>query len=262
MKFIIGKKIEMTQIWKDGKVLAVTKVKAEPCSVSQIKNNEKDGYGAVQLCFGEKKEKRAKKPQVGHFKKAGLKPARIVKEFRTEIEGLNIGDVVSVDTFVSGDKIDVTGTSKGKGYAGVVKRHGFAGSKKTHGNKDQLRMPGSIGCTGPAHVFKGVRMAGRMGGEQVTTKNLEIAEVDASNNILLIKGAVPGTRDSVIFIVSEGELKFSKPSTKSEESKPEVKEETATVEVAEEEKKEENAEVKPETEDKEPASEEDKKEEK
>ncbi|MBD3248171.1 50S ribosomal protein L3 [Candidatus Falkowbacteria bacterium] len=243
MKFIIGKKIEMTQIWKDGKVLAVTKVQAEPCTITQVKNEEKDGYRAVQVAFGKGKEKRTKKPQSGHLKKAGLKGVKVLKEFKIDDKAeLNIGDLISADNFVAGDKIDITGISKGKGFAGVVKRHGFHGSKKTHGNKDQLRMPGSIGCTGPAHVFKGVRMAGRMGGEQVTTKNLEIADVDLENNILFIKGAVPGGRNGLVIVVADGELKVSKKEETKEEKKPEIdqKQEEKTEEGSEnkEEKKE------------------------
>lgn len=213
----------MTQIWKDGEMLSVTKVQADPSVISQIKNEDRDGYKSVQLAFGKKKDKRVKKPQVGHFKKAGIAPAKVLREFRVDsTEGLNVGDRITVNTFSEGDNISVTGISKGKGFAGVVKRHGFSGSKKTHGNKDQLRMPGSIGSTGPAHVFKGVRMGGRMGGEQVTTKNLEIAGIDSENNTLLIKGAVPGGRNGLVFMVSDGELKVE-PAEKQPEKEKEEK---------------------------------------
>ena len=197
----------MTQVWKDDKVVAVTKIAAGPCSVTQVKNNESDGYSAIQLGFGEKKEKNINKPQKGHLK--NLSNFRYLREFRVENADLKRGDQIDVDTFISGDKAQVTSISKGKGFQGVVKRHGFKGTKKTHGNKDQLRMPGSIGATGPAHVFKGTRMGGRMGGDQVTIKNQEIIEVDIENNLILIKGAVPGARNSLVLLAAEGELKLS-----------------------------------------------------
>ena len=206
MKFIIGTKIEMTQVWRGDKAIAVTKVQANPCTVTQVKTTDKDGYQAVQLGFGEKKKKNMKKPQAGHLK--GLGDIRYMREFRTEEGELKKGDKIDVNTFVAGDIVRVTSTSKGKGFQGVVKRHGFKGSKMTHGNKDQGRMPGSIGATGPAHVFKGTRMGGRMGGDQVTTTNLEIIEVDKDNNILLVKGAVPGGRNGLVLIKGEGELKI------------------------------------------------------
>ncbi len=201
----------MTQVWQGDKVVGVTKVQTGPCVVAQVKTKDKDGYEAVQIGFGERKEKNIAKPQLGHFKKC-KNNFRYVREFRSGDAGeLNIGDVIDVSIFKEGDNIQVTGISKGKGFQGVVKRHGFHGQDKTHGNKDQLRMPGSVGCTGPAHVFKGVRMPGRMGNEQVTTKNLEVIEVDKDNNILLIKGAVPGARNGLVLISGEGELKLSTP---------------------------------------------------
>lgn len=211
MKFIVGKKIEMTQVWKGDEAKAVTKVSVGPCTITQIKNEDKDGYSAVQISFGVRKEKNIKKPQLGHMKKAGVKAMRL-REFRItkeEIEknDLKIGSVINAGTFTEGDIVRVTGTSKGRGFQGVVKRHGFKGSKMTHGNKDQGRMPGSIGATGPAHVFKGTKMGGRMGGNRVTTTNLEIIEVDIENNIILISGAVPGARNGLILIKGEGELK-------------------------------------------------------
>ena len=209
MKFIIGKKIEMTQVWQGETVVAVTKVKAGRCVVTQIKNIEKDGYSAVQLGFGVRKEKNIKKPQKGHFKKLGNFAK--VREFRLsdeEAAKLKTGDMIDISSFAEGDKIQVTSTSKGKGFQGVVKRYGFKGTKKTHGNKDQLRMPGSIGATGPAHVFKGTRMGGRMGGDRVTIKNLEVAGVDLENDILLVKGPVSGARNSLVLVSGEGELKL------------------------------------------------------
>ncbi|MCK5319835.1 50S ribosomal protein L3 [Candidatus Parcubacteria bacterium] len=207
MKFIIGKKIEMAQVWQGETVVAVTKVEAAPCVVVQIKNIKKDGYTAVQLGFGVRKEKNIKKPQKGHFKKLGnfakLREFRLSEE---ESAKLKTGDMIDIGSFVSGDKIQVTSTSKGKGFQGVVKRYGFKGTKKTHGNKDQLRMPGSIGATGPAHVFKGTRMGGRMGGDRVTIKNLEVAGVDLENNILLVKGPVSGARNSLVLVSGDGDL--------------------------------------------------------
>ncbi len=207
MKFILGKKMQMTQIWDKDKVLAVTPVLAGPCVVTQVKTLAADKYAAVQLSFGERKEKNLNKPQRGHFKKAGVLPMH-VREFRNEenkIE-IKIGDQISAATFAAGDIIDVTGTSKGCGFQGVVKRHGFQGGRKSHGNKDQLRMPGSVGAKGPAHIFKGMRMGGRMGNERVTIQNLTIASVDAENNILYIKGAVPGANGGLLMIKGAGEL--------------------------------------------------------
>ena len=209
MKFISGKKLQMTQIWVDDKVIGVTAVAAGPCVITQIKNAKRDGYEALQLAYGTRKEKNINKPQLGHFKETSVKPTH-VREFRLkEASDLKIGDTVTVGAFAVGDVISVTGTSKGKGFAGVVKRHHFNGFRKTHGNKDQERMPGSIGPKGPAHVFKGTRMGGRMGGERVTTTNLEIASVDEENNILFIKGAVPGAINGFVTITGNGELKVN-----------------------------------------------------
>jgi large subunit ribosomal protein L3 len=212
MKFIIGKKIEMTQVWQEDKMTAATKISAGPCVVVQVKNIDKDGYGAVQLGYGERKEKNIKKPQKGHFK--GLNNFQILKEFRVEAGEFKRGDSINASSFAPGDDIQVSGASKGKGFQGVVRRHGFRGTKKTHGNKDQLRMPGSIGATGPAHVFKGTRMGGRMGGDKATIKNLRIIKVDEKENILYVKGAIPGARNSYVFIEGNGDT-----AVKSEKSK-------------------------------------------
>ena len=213
MKFILGKKLEMTQIWRDDQCLAVTKVAAGPCVVAQIKTEEKDGYQAIQIGYASKKEKNIKKPQKGHLAKVKKLNAefdtnvRYLREFRLDAKekenlGLKLGDVISVEIFEDGDKIQATANSKGKGFQGVVKRHGFKGAPKTHGTKDQVRMPGSIGATGPARVFKGTKMGGRMGNEKKTIKNLEIAGIDKKNNILLIKGAVPGARNGLVIIMN------------------------------------------------------------
>lgn len=205
MKFILGKKLNMTRIWEGDKVIPVTRVAAGPCRVAFIKKNERDGYSAIQLGFGEKKAKKIKKPQA---KQPGeLGNFRYLREFRIEGPEAKRGDIIAVDIFAPGDIVKVTGLSKGKGYQGVVKRHGFAGASKTHGTKDQLRMPGSSGATGPQHVFKGMKKPGRMGNERVTTANLEIIKVDSDNNILMIKGAVPGARDGLLMISGPGELK-------------------------------------------------------
>jgi len=219
MKFILGKKVEMTQVWRNDVAVAVTKVSVGPCTVVQVKNDKKDGYTAVQVGYGVKKEKNINKPQVGHFK--GLDNFRYLKEFRVKGEEISLkrGDRFDISSFEVGDKIELTSISKGKGFQGVVKRHGFAGQIKTHGTKDQVRMPGSIGATGPAHVFKGTRMGGRMGGDQVTLKAGEIIDIDAENNILFVKGGVPGARNSLVSFRAAGEIKVL------EEKKPEVKEE-------------------------------------
>jgi large subunit ribosomal protein L3 len=231
--------MSMTQIWNsDDKVIAVTPVQAGPCTVVQIKNKDKDGYEAMQLAYGSRKEKNINKPQKGHFKKLNLSPKH-VREFRTE-EGakFSAGDVISVATFSEGDTINVSGTSKGKGFQGVVKRHGFHGFRATHGNKDQERMPGSIGPKGPARVFKGTKMGGRMGNEKITVTNLKIVKVDTENNIIYIGGAIPGAINGLIMINGKGELQVNL-EPKVEEKKPEETkvEETKTEEPKVEEPK-------------------------
>ncbi|MBU0722075.1 50S ribosomal protein L3 [Patescibacteria group bacterium] len=209
MKFIIGKKIEMTQVWQDEKVIAVTKIQAGPCPVVQLKTIAQDGYSSVQLGFDQKKEKNIKKPQLGHLKKAkiltkdGKNNLKYLREFKDEIKDLKIGDVVDVNTFEVGDTVKVTGTSKGKGFQGGVRRHGWHGHKKTHGTKDQVRTSGSIGAGGPQHVFKGLRMPGRMGNTRSTVSNLKIVQIDRENNILYISGAVPGARNGLLRIVRD-----------------------------------------------------------
>lgn len=211
MKFILGKKIGMTQIWKNNKLVGATQLEVAPCFVSQIKTQEKDGYWAVQIGKEVKKEKSMNKAQKGHLAKIKvLNPEAqtnlsYLKEFRLseeEIKNLNLGDKISIDSFVEGDKVKVSAISKGKGYQGVVKRHGFAGAPKSHGTKDQLRMPGSIGCTGPQRVIKGLRMAGRMGGVMMSSKNLKVVSIDSENNILLVKGALPGAKNGLVSIIT------------------------------------------------------------
>jgi len=199
MKFILGKKLESAQIFgQEGKIIPVTLVFAGPCFVTQIKNKEKDGYEGVQIGFGAKKDKKMNKPQRGHL---GENPnLKYLREFRAENSEMKLGDEIKVDIFKEGDKVKVSGISKGKGFQGVVKRHGFSGGPKSHGQKHSLRAPGSIGATFPERVPKGRRMAGRMGGERVTVKNLEIVKVDVEENILAIKGAVPGNRGTILEI--------------------------------------------------------------
>lgn len=196
----------MTQKFlEDGTVVPVTKVEAGPCVVAQVKDEEKDGYKAVQLGYGLKK--RLTKPLRGHLKNLGN--FRYLKEFGLSGGELKKGDRIDLSVFSVGDKVKVSGASKGKGFQGVVKRHGFSGAPASHGHKDQLRMPGSIGATGPQHVFKGMRMAGRMGGSQTSIKNLEIIDIDLDNNTVFIKGAVPGARGALVSIVGEGEIRAS-----------------------------------------------------
>lgn len=210
MKFILGKKIEMGQIFRGDEVVAVTIVKAGKCRVTQIRTKDKDGYQAVQIGFGTKKK--LNKSEKGHLK--NLENFRYLREFKIKdntVEALKVGDQITVGVFAANDKVKATGISRGKGFQGVVRRHGFHGSPKSHGHKDQLRMPGSIGATEPARVFKGTRMAGRMGGGQITVKNLEIIEIDESNDLLKIKGAVPGSRGSLLLISSEGVMELKKP---------------------------------------------------
>ncbi|MBU0670680.1 MAG: 50S ribosomal protein L3 [Patescibacteria group bacterium] len=191
MKFILGKKIEMTRVFQeDGTVVPVTKISAGPCQVTQVKSPEKDSYSSVQFGFEEKKSKNKKKKTEFRYK----------KEIQIEKSELKVGDQIDVTVFEKGDMVKVTGTSKGRGFQGVVKRHGFHGSLATHGHKDQLRMPGSIGATGPARVFKGVRMPGQMGNKKISTLNLEIIEVNKEKNELFVKGAVPGARNGLVII--------------------------------------------------------------
>ena len=206
MPGIIGKKIGMTSLFdENGKNLPCTVIEVEPNVVTQIKTIEADGYESVQLGFGEKKEKNTTSAMAGHFKKAGVSPRAKMKEFAPEgyeVE-LKEGAEISVDQFVSeGQFVDVTGVSKGKGFQGVVKRHGFGGvGQATHGQHNRLRAPGSIGAgSDPSHVFKGMRMAGRMGGAQTMVENLRVIKVDAEKNLLVVKGSIPGPKNSIVII--------------------------------------------------------------
>ena len=198
MKFILGKKLGMTQIFNEDKIIPVTLIESGPNFVTQIKTKDKDDYTAVQLGFGEKLEKNIKKSQRGHLKNLGN--LRWLREFRIENPEIKIGDQINISTFSIGDKVNIVAISKGKGFQGVVKRHGFHGGPKSHGQKDRHRAPGSIGASFPEHVFKGMRMAGRMGGDRVTVKNLEIIDIDSENNLIALKGAVPGRRGTLVML--------------------------------------------------------------
>jgi large subunit ribosomal protein L3 len=200
---IIGRKLGMTQVFRDnGEAEAVTAIEAGPCTVTQIRTVAKEGYNAVQLGFGE--VKRLKAPQRGHLK--GLGQLGNLSEFRVDdTKNIEVGEKIDVSLFEAGDLVDITGVSKGKGFAGVVKRYHFAGGPKTHGQSDRHRAPGSIGATtSPGRVFKGLRMAGRMGNKRVTARHLEVFEADPARNLLLVKGAVPGARNGLLLIKKSG----------------------------------------------------------
>lgn len=204
MSGLIGKKIGMTSIFdENGKNIPCTVIQAGPCVVTQVRTEEVDGYDALQLGFDDKAEKRASKAEIGHVKKAGTSPKKKLIEFRYFENGkYGIGDTIDVTLFQEGEFVDVIGTSKGKGYQGVVKRHGFAGvGQSTHGQHNRLRAPGSIGAASyPARVFKGMRMAGRMGGDQVTVQNLRVVKVLPEKNVLVVKGCVPGHKNAYVTI--------------------------------------------------------------
>ena len=217
MKGILGKKVGMTQLFdEDGNVMPVTIIEAGPCYITQIKTEKTDGYNAVQLGFEQVKPKRLTNPQSGHlgllktddkhptrrqFDKS-VPPLRHLRELRTgEVDQFELGDVVAVDVFEAGDHVDVVGKSKGRGFAGVMKRHGFGGGPITHGQSDRARAPGSVGATStPGRVFKGMRMAGRMGNQRVTSQNLEVVRVDAEHNLLAVKGSVPGPKGGLVIV--------------------------------------------------------------
>ena len=203
MKGLLGQKLGMTQVWdENNRVVPVTVVKAGPCVVTQIKTPEQDGYSSVQIAFGAIDPRKVNKPASGHFAKAGVTPRRHLVELRTaDIADYSLGQELSVDTFEVGQVIDVVGKTKGKGYAGVMKRHGFHGVGASHGAHRNHRKPGSIGaCATPGRVFKGTRMAGRMGSDRQSTQNLTIHSIDAVNGLILIKGAVPGPKGGLVLL--------------------------------------------------------------
>ena len=203
-KAILARKIGMTQIFdENGIVTPVTVLEAGPCTVTQIKTVENDGYAALQLGYGDVKVQRVNEPMKGHFDKADVACKKNLKEFRLEdCDALNVGDIVKADTFAVGDAIDVIGTSKGKGFAGAIKRHNQHRLKETHGTGPVHRQAGSMGaCSSPSRIYKGKGMAGHMGAEQVTVQNLEIVKIDVENNLIAIKGAVPGPKGGIVYIV-------------------------------------------------------------
>ena len=201
-KGLIGKKIGMTQLFdENGKVIPVTVVEAGPCTVVQKKTIENDGYMAVQVGFGDVKVTKVNKPMAGHFKKADVAPKKVLKEFRlADTESVNVGDILKADIFAVGDRVDVVGTSKGKGTAGVIKRWNFSRLKETHGTGPVPRHGGSLGVIDPARIFKGKKMAGHLGAEKVTVQNLDIVKVDVENNLIAIKGAIPGPKNGIVVI--------------------------------------------------------------
>ena len=202
-KAIIGKKIGMTQIFDEkGRVVPVTVVEAGPCVVTQKKTVENDGYDAIQVGFGDQKPQRVSKPLTGHFKKGDVAPKKTLKEFRmSDCSAYNVGDLIKADVFESGDKVDVTGTSKGKGYAGVIKRWNFQRLKETHGSGPVARHGGSNGaCSSPSRVWKGLKMTGHLGAEKVTVQNLAVVKVDAENNLIAVKGAIPGPNGGTVVL--------------------------------------------------------------
>ncbi len=201
-KGIIGKKLAMTQIFDEkGNVIPVTLIEAGPCAVAQVKTVENDGYAAVQLAYEDAKEKHLTKAQLGHFKKAGITPKRHLKEFRfDDVSGYEVGSVVTVDTFAAGDKVDITGITKGRGYTGCVKRWNHHILRMTHGTGPIHRQPGSMGVIDPARIFKNKKMPGQYGNEQVTILNLVAVKIDPEKNLIAVKGAVPGAKGGIVFI--------------------------------------------------------------
>ena len=201
-KGIIGKKIGMTQIFDEiGNVIPVTVIQAGPCVVAQKKTVETDGYNALQLGFAEVKEKHMTKAEKGHFAKAGVENKKHLKEFRLDdVSSVNVGDVITADTFAAGDKVDVTGMTKGRGYTGVIKRWNHHHLRMTHGTGPIHRQPGSMGVIDPARIFKNKKMPGQYGNEQVTVLNLKVVKIDAEKNLIAVKGAIPGAKDGIVFI--------------------------------------------------------------
>ncbi|MFI7212402.1 50S ribosomal protein L3 [Micromonospora maritima] len=212
VKGILGAKLGMTQVWDNNKVVPVTVVQAGPCVVSQVRSADKDGYSAVQLAYGTIDPRKVKKPIAGHYAKADVAPRRHIVELRTsDAADYSAGQEVTVEEFPAGVVIDVTGKTKGKGYAGPMKRHGFHGLRASHGVERKHRSPGSIGaCATPGRVFKGTRMAGRMGGVRYTVQNLTVQAVDTENNLLLVRGAIPGPKGALVLVRTAAKAKVKK----------------------------------------------------
>ncbi len=202
LQAIVGEKVAMSQVWVNDKVVPVTVLRVEPARIVQVKTTERDGYSALQVTFGHKDAKKLNKPEAGHFAKAGVLPGRRVVELRLDsVDGFEVGQEIKVDLLVEGQRVDVTAVSRGKGFAGGMKRHNFKGQGASHGNHKHHRAPGSIGSASyPGRVFKGVKMSGHMGHEQVTTLNLEVVQADVERNLLLIKGSVPGPNGGVVIV--------------------------------------------------------------
>ena len=202
-KVIVGEKIGMTQVWDDAnRVIPVTVLKVEPARVVQVKTLERDGYAALQVTYGHKDARKLNRPEAGHFAKAGVEPGTNLVELRLDsIDGFTVGDTIAVDTWAEGDMVDVTAVSHGKGFTGAMKRHNFTGQGASHGNHKMHRSPGSVGsCSFPGRVFKGLRMAGHMGHQQVTTLNLEVVEADPERNLVMVRGSVPGPNGGVVIV--------------------------------------------------------------
>ncbi len=212
VKGILGAKLGMTQVWDNNRVVPVTVVQAGPCVVTQVRTPDKDGYSAVQLAYGAVNPRKVTKPRAGHFERAGVAPRRHLVELRTtDASEYTLGQEVTAETFSAGEAIDVTGRTKGKGFAGVMKRHGFGGLRASHGVERKHRSPGSIGaCATPGRVFKGVRMAGRMGGVRYTAQGLTVQAVDPEQNLILVKGAIPGPAGSLVLIRTAAKSKPAK----------------------------------------------------
>jgi large subunit ribosomal protein L3 len=212
VKGILGAKLGMTQVWDNNKVVPVTVVQAGPCVVTQVRTPDKDGYAAVQLAFGAIDPRKVNKPEAGHFAKSGAAPRRHLVEMRTtDASEYTLGQEVTVETFEAGQPVDVTGKTKGKGFAGVMKRHGFHGLRASHGVERKHRSPGSIGaCATPGRVFKGVRMAGRMGNVRYTAQGLTIQAVDPEQNLILVRGAIPGPKGGLVLIRTAAKTKAKK----------------------------------------------------
>ncbi len=208
VKGILGEKLGMTQIWDNGKVVPVTVVQAGPCVVTQVRTADNDGYSAVQLAWGQIDPRKVNKPRSGHFAKADVAPRRHIVELRTtDASEYTLGQEITAEAFTAGQRIDVTGRTKGKGYAGVMKRHGFHGLRASHGVERKHRSPGSIGaCATPGRVFKGVKMAGHMGGARFTVQNLTVQAVELEQGLILIKGAVPGPKGSLVLLRSAAKV--------------------------------------------------------
>lgn len=216
VKGILGAKLGMTQVWDNNRVVPVTVVQAGPCVVSQVRSAEKDGYSAVQLAYGAIDPRKVKKPIAGHYAKAGIAPRRHIVELRTtDAADYSPGQEVTVEEFPAGTTVDITGKTKGKGYAGPMKRHGFGGLRASHGVERKHRSPGSIGaCATPGRVFKGTRMAGRMGGVRYTVQNLTVQAVDTENNLLLVRGAIPGPKGALVLVRTAAKAKAKKGAAK------------------------------------------------